>query len=667
MPVADDLKVYLRAETAAAVRAMKKAQKQTDSLEGKTKAMVKTAVKSFGGYVAAAASIGAVVKLLKSSVDAYGEQVKAEDQLSAAIRATGGNVDELMPKYKNLASEIQGTTTVGDEATLALMQQARSMGVTDDRMEEVTKGAIGLSKALGMNTKQALRGVTNAFNGTYTTLQRYIPELRTTESESEKLAIVQQKMADGFEIAEAEANNAHGAMQQYKNAVGDLKEQLGETVANGIQPMVRGLTDFVQGMTDSIQTTREFKEFVQWLESEGDLSQMGYDDLHRQLANANQELERMQRAVEGLGFDTEEIADQKKLVEALEDEIAAKRELARWSDVQSKYTKEEAEREAAAAERRKSNLELLQQEYEKTDRYQEEALGALIRKFEGFSTQGPKTTAILERLRGELERFNEEAEETPEVISGMDADLALIDEGYLKQIHSVRDEFASMTQSNADRIEEQKQRYLDAGVARVDVERWASDQIKQIHRQELQEKVDMAMQYVSTAQDLFASIAQIMSNSYQARIDAAEGNEERQKELMREQAAAQKRWATFQALINTATAVTKTMTSVAYPANIPLAALQAAAGAAQVAAIQSQPIPAFAAGGDFTTSGPQMIMVGEKGRERVRIDPQPDSRTDGVIININGDMYGPGGAEAFAGYVVSAIKRGQRAGRVESL
>jgi len=74
-----------------------------------------------------------------------------------------------------------------------------------------------------------------------------------------------------------------------------------------------------------------------------------------------------------------------------------------------------------------------------------------------------------------------------------------------------------------------------------------------------------------------------------------------------------------------ALAVARTLASVPFPLNIPLAALQGTASGLQIAAVAAskpQP-PAFAEGGSFETNGPMPIMVGDNvgGRERVTVEP----------------------------------------------
>ena len=74
--------------------------------------------------------------------------------------------------------------------------------------------------------------------------------------------------------------------------------------------------------------------------------------------------------------------------------------------------------------------------------------------------------------------------------------------------------------------------------------------------------------------------------------------------------------------------------------NIGIAAMIAGMAFKQVTAIATMPMPAFAKGGDFVTSGPQAIMVGDNpgGRERVQVTPLSSDNIDGPqgsgVVNI---------------------------------
>ena len=74
--------------------------------------------------------------------------------------------------------------------------------------------------------------------------------------------------------------------------------------------------------------------------------------------------------------------------------------------------------------------------------------------------------------------------------------------------------------------------------------------------------------------------------------------------------------------------------------------IMTAASAAAVAAVMAQKPPAFARGGDFTTTGPQMIMVGDNpgGRERVQVTPLSSPNIAGpqgetsITVNVSGNV-----------------------------
>ncbi|MEI6697315.1 MAG: phage tail tape measure protein [Bacteroidota bacterium] len=90
-----------------------------------------------------------------------------------------------------------------------------------------------------------------------------------------------------------------------------------------------------------------------------------------------------------------------------------------------------------------------------------------------------------------------------------------------------------------------------------------------------------------------------------------EETEKRQRQMAYDQAVREKSFATFNAVINTIQGVTKALSAAPPPFNFILAALTAAAGAVQIAAIQSQPLPELAVGG--YTNGKSI--VGEAGTE----------------------------------------------------
>lgn len=98
------------------------------------------------------------------------------------------------------------------------------------------------------------------------------------------------------------------------------------------------------------------------------------------------------------------------------------------------------------------------------------------------------------------------------------------------------------------------------------------------------------------------------------RIDAEE------RKLKREQAQREKNLAIFNAVINTAQAITKALASAPPPFNVILAGISAALGLAQISIINNRPIPKFAKGKKDRYEGPGEI--GEAGMELMQRDGQ---------------------------------------------
>lgn len=195
--------------------------------------------------VAAAVAIGVATVAVKQSVEAFKKQEQAVAKLQAAV---GGNTADL----ERFASQMQKITTVGDEVTLKTLQLASSMGVARDRLTEVGKNSIALSKSLDVSSQTAVKFAAAIESGNTTLLTRYIPALKDAKTQAEKNAIVQDTLAKGMRIAKKSAETFTGRLMQLKNIQGDLKEDFGRLVS------VIG-KDFVKS---SIKATEKIRAFV---------------------------------------------------------------------------------------------------------------------------------------------------------------------------------------------------------------------------------------------------------------------------------------------------------------------------------------------------------------------------------------------------------------------
>jgi len=222
-------------------------------------------IAGIGATIAATRGIGKFIDLAMTQQDAV-------EGLASALRAYGDDVNALLPSLKKEASAIQRITRFGDEQNLMLMTTLRNLGVQGDAIKSATRDAIGLSVALEMDSKTAARYTALAKQGEFTILQRYVPALRQATTQAEKAAIVNELMARGFNQAKDQALTARGGIEQYKNAAGDLGEQIGFLVMRFVSvdgkvrtftKSIENLTEKLSGITSAqIKTTREIAMFV---------------------------------------------------------------------------------------------------------------------------------------------------------------------------------------------------------------------------------------------------------------------------------------------------------------------------------------------------------------------------------------------------------------------
>lgn len=216
---------------------------------------VMAAMKAKMGAVASAAKSmlliggGAITGFLKIAAD----QQASEAALDIALKATGQSVDRWSQKMRDAASAIQDVTIHGDEVNLMLMVQLTNLGVTADKLDGATRGAIGLATALGQDIKSGARNFALALAGNTMMLGRYIPALRSASSEAEKLALVIEFARRGFLQAENVTKTFTGRVRQLWNSFGDMNEVLGDVFIPDMERLVEKIKDIIPVLSDWIK------------------------------------------------------------------------------------------------------------------------------------------------------------------------------------------------------------------------------------------------------------------------------------------------------------------------------------------------------------------------------------------------------------------------------
>lgn len=162
---------------------------------------------------------GAVVDFMSEAIDAATVQERAEKKLATALQVRNQYTRDGFDALKAYASELQGLTRTGDEATLGIMAQLTAMGVQEDQLRSATRATLGLAEVTG-SLEGAAKLVARTLGGEHSALKRYGVQAADTEDAMRQLTGL-------FRLAEKDAQTYSGRVQQLHNAWGDLLETFG--------------------------------------------------------------------------------------------------------------------------------------------------------------------------------------------------------------------------------------------------------------------------------------------------------------------------------------------------------------------------------------------------------------------------------------------------------
>jgi len=189
---------------------------------------------------------GLAAVVTKDLASAYATQEAAEQRLANAMRLTGEHTAEAEANFHAFASQLQNTTTVGDEATLQMLSVAKAMRLSNEQAKALVTASVDMAAATGKGVQEAFRQLLKTTGGMAGELAEVIPavkELTAEELKAGKAIEVVGRQFAGF--AAGEAQTFGGQLTQIGNLWGDLKEKAGAFIA----------TIFNSGLGEWIKTT----------------------------------------------------------------------------------------------------------------------------------------------------------------------------------------------------------------------------------------------------------------------------------------------------------------------------------------------------------------------------------------------------------------------------
>lgn len=224
--------------------------KGTQALAGIGKGIA-SAAKAAGIGIAAVGAAGAAA--LKAIYNGSEEAAKAQIEAETKLEAVLGNVSSIQARgagaakaakqeLMGVASELQKVGVIGDEVTLAGMQQLATFQLSEKEITTLSAGMTDLlAQQKGLNATQedavgianmigkAMQGQSGALSKvgiTFDEAQKKALETGNAEQRAAVLAEILQQNVGGVNKALAETDQ--GKIQQVANAYGDMKEEVGK-------------------------------------------------------------------------------------------------------------------------------------------------------------------------------------------------------------------------------------------------------------------------------------------------------------------------------------------------------------------------------------------------------------------------------------------------------
>lgn len=207
-----------------------------------------------------ASSLRMVTNQMSALIAASNKQEEAEAALAQVMKSMSRYTDEAFVSVKKLASQIQGDGIIGDEEILRGTKFLMTYkGITDEVMPKAIKVMADFAALTGGDVASAANILGKASMGMTGEMARYGITLSETAKKSKDFGLILKEIDEqvgGQNKALAETSS--GALKQFANAWGDLKEIGGNIIKIFLVPLVRLLSPIVSFLTQIDSQTQLF-------------------------------------------------------------------------------------------------------------------------------------------------------------------------------------------------------------------------------------------------------------------------------------------------------------------------------------------------------------------------------------------------------------------------
>lgn len=395
---------------------------------------------ALGGITSAVSIATKAIKKVSQAIgectEAFREQNKAEIALETAVKNNpyidGSSINGL----KQFAGEMQRVSEIGDEQFLPMMAQLIATGRTEAETMDIIKVATDMSATGTMSFETAIQQLNATLNGNIGRLGQQNSELKNLTEEELKSGKAVEILGNKFKgLAEATADTS----KQLKNALGDLKENLGRIFETALAPMRKFFTEVISNLNDVLKKSADVKKAMKDVFSEENINieaptdslQVALDEVLKKqrevTANYSQYIQLYGKYIDQTTDETvkaykEQISELNKQIKTLSEELIKRR---KESDAQAKARKEA---EASAEEEKQIND--LKEKYLKLIAEQEakwanikKVTGEAVKNEERLKFYQDQLVAIMTESGGKITENNQYYKDQMAIIQGILAEI----------------------------------------------------------------------------------------------------------------------------------------------------------------------------------------------------------------------------------------------------
>ena len=563
---------------------------------------------------------------------ASAEQQQSEIKLATAL----GRTSKELLKH---ASAIQGNTRFGDESVIAVQASIAAFIQDEEVIKSLTEATLDLASAKGMDLVAAADIVAKSVGSSTNALSRYGIAATGAAKSTERAESVLKNISVLYGgQAKAQAESYAGSIDQMKNAMGDAAEAIGELLAPIILTLIHGLKN----------ATNMVESLVDWLTTVSisvDNFFFGLTNLKEATFDYTKSLADFQKGLSDLTFG--ELTDEAQqlndflnpLAENTNALIGEFDELVAINESVAISTHVVLEENGKLVESTKAVANALAQEEDSKNRLI--LINKQIGQQQAFAQELYSKTAVSQIAA------------TQKMLDWVKANKAAFEsnEAYIASL--------KMLEAQMDSLEKKEDVLLQKRIQGIGLATSAFSSMVSAQKTEIESRMNAeltSLRETTRFQRLSSDQRAIEEKKITAKFKA-----ERKSNWENEKTAK-----IAQATLNAYQAVSKAW-AIGGPFGAVLAGIVAISAFKQVTAMMAVKPPAFARGGDFTTTGPQMIMVGDNpgGRERVQVTPLSSPNIAGpqggssVTVNVSGNVLSQDFVEGeLAENIKEAIRRG---------